>query len=147
MLTRTDRSKKCLTLRAATARDLMSDRPISVRANATVADAVELLTMKGFSVAPVIDESGRSVGVLSHSDILIHERECAARERFSGEAPTTLVRDIMTPAMFSVSPNASAASVVEQMLELNVHHLFVVDAAGVVLGVIGTFDILRNLSE
>jgi CBS-domain-containing membrane protein len=38
-----------------------------------------------------------------------------------------------------------AAKVVEQMLALHVHHLFVVDADGVLTGVISTLDVLRHL--
>jgi CBS domain-containing protein len=51
----------------------------------------------------------------------------------------------MTPAVFSVREDTSADSVVEQMLALNVHHLFVVDDAGVVVGVISPLDIVRQL--
>ena len=37
-------------------------------------------------------------------------------------------------------------SVVEQLLALNVHHLFVSDAAGVIVGVISPVDVLRKLA-
>jgi CBS-domain-containing membrane protein len=145
-----------LTLQADTAAELMSDNPISIRDDATIQEATELLTRRGFSAAPVIDLSGRPVGVVSRSDILVHDRE-----RLSGPylAPDDAdgpevedvrrdparVRDIMTPAVFSVTPATTAASVVEQMLDLNVHHLFVVDAHGVLIGVISTLDVLRRL--
>jgi CBS-domain-containing membrane protein len=51
----------------------------------------------------------------------------------------------MTPAVFSVRPDTPARSVVEQLLALNVHHLFVSDAAGVVVGVISPIDVLKKL--
>ena len=57
----------------------------------------------------------------------------------------TLVCDIMTPAIFSVLPTTSAAKVVEQLLALNVHRLFVVEASGVLVGVISTSDVLAKL--
>jgi CBS domain-containing protein len=149
---------------AETAADLMKANPISVRDDATVREAVALLIDKGFSAAPVIDAAGRPVGVLSRSDILVHDREkveylepapeyyhqgdLAAR---SGErlrdgfqverVDRTQVRDLMTPAVFSVTPEAPATEVIEQMLALNVHRLFVVDRAGV----ISVLDILRHL--
>ncbi len=141
-----------LVLNAETAADLMTHSPVSVRADATVADAVELMTLRGFSAAPVIDERGRPIGVVSRSDVLVHDRECftqsvAAGTNSEAKALTAQarVRDIMTPALFSVPPETTAAAVVEQLVELNVHHLFVVDRAGVVIGVIGTLDILRKL--
>ena len=64
-----------LRLYAETAADLMVVNPISLRADANVREALVLLTDKGFSAAPVIDEAGRPVGVLSRGDLLVHDRE------------------------------------------------------------------------
>jgi len=155
-----------LALWAETAADLMMSNPMSIRADATVREAVEALTDHGFSAAPVIDEAGRPLGVVSRADILVHDRERAARpgvayyerddlttgagERlgpgFHVEAvDTTRVRDIMTPAVFSVRPTTPAAGVVEQMVELKVHRLYVVEEDGTLVGVITTLDVLRHL--
>lgn len=152
-----------LTLRANTAAELMSPNPISLEQDATVHEAVALLADRGYSAAPVIDEAGRPVGVLSRTDILVHERETARKATFgpaeAGTAPQrsrhegfsievvdrTRVADIMTPALFTVGVNTPAASVVEQMLALNVHQLFVVDDAQLLVGVITALDVLRHL--
>jgi CBS domain-containing protein len=134
-----------LILDAAQASDLMTPNPRSIRAEATVPEAVAALTARGFSAAPVIDESGRPVGVVSRADILIHERERLRAGLGSDTPDTTLVRDIMTPAVFSVSPETSAESVVEQLLTLNVHQLYVVDEDQFLIGVISALDILRRL--
>src|SRR5690242_1685330 len=69
--------KRPLRLYAETAADLMVANPISLRADANVREALVLLTDKGFSAAPVIDEAGRPVGVLSRGDLLVHDRERA----------------------------------------------------------------------
>jgi CBS domain-containing protein len=157
----------CLTLWADTAADLMVSNPVSIRGDATVREAIEMLTDHGFSAAPVIDEAGRPLGVLSRADILVHDRERGTRtgaaayyeqadltteagERlgpgFHVEAvDTTLVRDIMTPAVFSVRPSTPAASVVEQMVELKVHRLYVVEQDGTLVGVITALDLVRHL--
>jgi CBS domain-containing protein len=121
-------------------------------------EAIALLSDKGFSAAPVIDEAGHPVGVVSHSDILVHQRERikqltadahrAYAAGVAGPAPETdraRVRDIMTPAVFAVTPSTPAAQVVSQLLTLNVHRLFVVDRTGVLIGVVTTLDVLRNL--
>jgi CBS domain-containing protein len=156
-----------LRLRANTARDLMTASPVSLGDDATIQEAVRLFTDKGISAAPVIDEAGRPVGVVSHSDIIAHDRERVEHPQpaevyrpeevateegerlgqgFQVEtADRTRVRDIMTPALFSVPPETPAAKVVEQMRALNVHRLFVVDHDGVLIGVISTFDILGRL--
>jgi CBS domain-containing protein len=135
-----------LRLDAVRAADLMTANPMSIRAEATVPEAVAVLTERGFSAAPVIDESGRPIGVVSRADILVHERErlrAGARPPLDG----TLVRDIMTPAVFSVTPHTSAEQVVEQLLTLNVHQLYVVDEDQFLIGVISAHDVLRRLSH
>jgi CBS domain-containing protein len=53
----------------------------------------------------------------------------------------------MTPVVFCVHPDDPAAEVVEKMLALNVRRLFVVDDAGVLVGVVSAFDMLRGLGR
>jgi CBS domain-containing protein len=142
----------------------MSANPVSLRANATIPEAIALMTDRGFSAAPVIDEAGHPVGVLSRTDVLVHEREhvrhaslesdtdldvCpgrSPREGFSVEVvDPTLVRDIMTPAIFTVTLETPASQVVETMLAFRVHQLFVVDDEQSLVGVISALDVLRHL--
>jgi CBS-domain-containing membrane protein len=47
--------------------------------------------------------------------------------------------------VFSVKADTPARSVVAQVLALNVHHLFVTDPAGVLVGVISPLDVLKKL--
>lgn len=134
--------RKPLTLRAETAADLMSPNLLSVGEQATVVEAITLLVNKGFHAAPVIDAAGKPVGVLSGTDILIHARD----QRRSPAADPTRARDMMTPAVFSVGLHAPAAHAVRDLLALGVHQLFVVDAAGVLVGVISALDVARHLA-
>jgi len=145
----------------------MVPNPISLRADANVREALVLLTDKGFSAAPVIDDAGRPVGVLSRGDLLIHDREKvdylspgatyfyeqdlhtrkgSPIEGFQVEnVDQTRVRDLMTPAVFSVAPDTPVAKAIEDMLALHVHRLFVVDESGVLVGVVTAMDVLRHL--
>jgi CBS domain-containing protein len=150
-------------LRADTAAELMSPNPLSLRDDATLHEAIAFLVDRGISGAPVIDEAGRPVGVLSQTDILVHDREepqHMAPEEVDYGTPLprkwwsafqlervdkTLVRDLMTPAVFCVALDTPAASVIEQLRELNVHRLFVVDENGVLVGVITALDVVRHL--
>jgi CBS domain-containing protein len=146
----------------------MSANPVSIRDDATVREAVDLLTERGYGAAPVIDAAGRPVGVLSQSDLLIHDRErvdhvptmaeyyqhadltmrhgAAYEDGFQVEnVDPTLVSEVMTPLVFSVTPETPAAQVIAEMLALKVHRLFVVDHGGVLAGVITATDVLRRL--
>ena len=152
---------------ALTAADLMMPNPMSVRADATAREAIAALTDHGYCGAPVIDTAGRPIGVISRTNLIVHEDEMRTRPRtpayyeradlttsegerlgkgFQVEAVDgTLVRDIMTPAVFSVTPGTAAAKVVEQMLALKIHRLFVVERDGALVGVISPLDVLRHL--
>jgi CBS domain-containing protein len=158
------RASSPLLLRAETAADLMTLNPISVNAGDTVKEGVVMLTNRGFNAAPVIDEAGRPVGVLSSSDVVVHDRQmptkpgyhqetnAAANSQETGlsrssdeEVHWARVRDIMTPAVFSVSPATPARRVIEDMVALKVHQLFVVDEDGILTGVISALDVLQYL--
>src|SRR5262249_9208988 len=107
-----------LVLSARTAAEVMTPNPMSLRAEATVAEATAALTDRSFGAAPVIDEAGRPVGVLSQADLLSHDREHmthTTRIPETDDLPNgfviedvdpTLVADVMTPAVFAVPPDA-----------------------------------------
>lgn len=163
MTTRATLAERPMVLRARTAADLMTPSPLSLAEELTIREAIAFLVDRGISGAPVIDEAGRPVGVLSQSDILVHDRQKVDHvvpAEFEGGRPLprgwwdsfqieavdqTPIRDVMTPAVFSVGVETPANSVVEQMRELNVHRLFVVDNNGVLVGVISALDVLRHL--
>jgi CBS domain-containing protein len=146
-----------------TAAELMRENPLSVRDTASVHEAIAFLIDKEISGAPVIDEAGRPVGVLSRTDVLVYDREKVEHvpfpehetgaplpRRFWGsfqieKVDDVPVRDLMTPLVYSVSTTAPVDSVIEQLVELPVHRLFVVDDTGVLVGVITSRDILRHL--
>jgi len=153
-----------LTLHARTAEDLMVPNPISLRAEAGVTEAQRLFTDRGITAAPVIDEAGHPIGVLSRSDVLIHQCEhennrsrlsdyfhaptYGTHERISAEEMPRrayTVAELMTPAVFAVSPDTPVSRVVSDMTGLHVHRLFVVDDDGVLVGVISTMDVLKHL--
>jgi CBS domain-containing protein len=136
-------------LKDMVAEDLMTSNPVFIRGEATVDESLRLLADKGISGLVVIGDSGRPLGVLSATDLLIHERAKLGTVRESHaerEEKAVAVKDIMTPAVFSVRLDTPASQVIEQMTALNVHRLFVVDDSETIVGVISALDILRHLS-
>lgn len=153
-----------LVLHAETAADLMTKNPISIRHDATIESAATFLIEKEISAAPVVDDAGRAVGVLSHTDIVRHDSEAGAKRLeesgfyrdFDSRCPPALrevtyglnakvarVSNVMSPVVIQVSTDDSALSVIAKILALKVHRLFVVDKAGTLVGVVSTFDVLR----
>jgi predicted transcriptional regulator len=148
-------------LEELTAADLMTANPLSIREDATLTEAIRFMTDHALSGAVVINAAGRSVGVITNTDLLVHQREkkhdremplipmsewttenWLQEETFAGPP---YVSEVMTPIVFTVRSDDSARKVVEQMVSLNIHRLFVVDEAGVVIGVISALDVLRRI--
>ena len=146
-------SSRSMTLRAKKAEDLMTANPVSIDETLTVREALTFLIDKGISGAPVINAAGWPVGVLSQTDLLIHDREALAGPKSTHPeavpAPQEAgvqVRDVMTPGVFAVGRHTPSERVVEKLCGLKVHRLFVVDASGVLVGVITPMDLLRHLT-
>jgi len=152
-----NRLEKPLMLHAHTAADLMIPNPVSIRAQAGITEAMSLFTEKRITAAPVIDEAGHPIGVVSRSDVLVHHCEhekhgfsksdyfVAPSFETKGRTVAVTVADVMTPAVFAVSPDTPVVRVVNDMVGLHVHRLFVVDADGVLVGVISAMDVLKHL--
>jgi CBS domain-containing protein len=137
-----------LSLGAETAAGLMRPNPPLIRHRVTFSDALAVFIDRNVTVAPVIDDEGVPIGVLSVTDLLIHVRESAAAERGTPDplgAPPVTAEALMTPTVFAVGPETPASEVVRDMLQSRVHHLFVTDARGTITGVIGATDVLSHL--
>jgi CBS domain-containing protein len=154
-----------LVLNLQTAAELMTPEPITVRAGATVKEAIGVMVDRGVSALPVVDDDGKPVGVVSQTDIVIHDRNKHAhavpeyytttnllsggtrlltKVAFNGR-DNTRVHEIMTPTVFAVRPDDPVTSVVADMVAYKIHRLFVIDQSGTLVGVISAFDVLRKL--
>jgi CBS domain-containing protein len=159
-----------LRLHAILAEDVMTPNPVSIRDELTVHEAVVFLTERRISAAPVVNEAGRPVGVVSEADILRHDREHTEHlywlpqkevdreltldtgEHLSGksfevEVPdVSRVKDIMNPVVYAVRRTTHIHEVVNQLVKRRIHRLFVVDEDNSLVGVITTLDILSRLA-
>lgn len=139
-------SERALALAADTASDLMRRDLTSIPRDATFAEALALFIDHNLTVAPVIADRGGPVGVLSITDLLIHVRECVVPDHGGGgRVEPASAESLMTPTVFAVDAHMPAADVVRDMLQSRVHHLFVTDDKGKIIGVISACDVLRHL--
>jgi CBS domain-containing protein len=158
-----------LRLHAVLAQDVMTPNPVSIGEGMTVHEAVVFLTERRISAAPVINDAGRPVGVVSEADILRHTREHAdhlywlpqkevdreltldtgehlSGQSFEVEVPdVTRVKDIMNPVVYAVRQQTHIFEVVGQLVKRRIHRLFVVDDDNSLVGVITTLDLLSRL--
>ena len=125
--------------------ELMQSDVRTVRDDASVAEAVAYLADGHISGMPVVDGTGRVIGVVSSSDVLTAEAEAddpgARRELLEN----TSVREIMTARPYTVAPGEDVREAARQMLYADVHRLFVTEG-GCVVGIVSTTDIVRAVA-
>ena len=125
--------------------ELMQGHVMTVHSDDSVAEAIVALADAHVSGMPVVDRTGKVVGVLSTSDLLIAEAEADDSRGREGLWNNTLVQDIMTPRPFTVAPGEDVREAARQMLYAEVHRLFVSEGDQVV-GIISTSDIVRAVA-
>jgi len=125
--------------------ELMQTEVQSTPPDAVVGDVVVTLAECRISALPVVDGAGRLLGVISTTDILASEEEAENQEAREAVLEKTTVRDLMTPRPLTISPEADVSEAARQMLDADVHRLFVI-ADSRMVGVISTTDIIRAVA-
>ena len=125
--------------------ELMQTEVQTVLPDAVLNEVAVTLADYRISGLPVVDGSGRLIGVISTTDIVTAEEETDDRASRDALFERTLVQDLMTPRPLTISPEAEVREAARQMLQSDVHRLFVTDGERLV-GVISTTDIMRAVA-
>ena len=144
------------------AKDIMTRDVITVSPETDIAHAARLLLEKSINGVPVVDGTGKLVGILCQSDLVAQQKRFPIPSLFTlldGFIPltsmkhlerevqkitATTVADAMSPNPVTVWPEASIQEVGTIMVERNFHTLPVVDKGNLV-GIVGKEDVLRTL--
>jgi CBS domain-containing membrane protein len=132
---------------------VMHPHPYRVTAQQPVRELLALFVDQGISAAPVVDAQGRPIGFVSKTDIVRQLRRPSPGERpesatqvqhwWDAERLSQLtVGAIMTPAVYSFTPETTVADATAVMAFEGMHHLPVVDASGTLMGMISALDVL-----
>jgi CBS domain-containing protein len=150
------------------ARDIMSSPVITVRDNLSIPEVTAIFKTRKITGAPVINEFGTPVGVISYDDIVRQEPKyteisgnIASEFVLPGRSPAgwdgtekvktvnrrvEYVSDIMTPFIYRADEGTSVNKLADIMLEGNVHRIFVSRGDDIV-GVITALDILKLITS
>jgi len=156
--------------RSMTVNDVMHHQVLAVDAGWSLEELAEFLVDNNISGAPVTEENGELVGVVSMTDILRHgsmpvngedmddahdvylyelERQLGHEELrmfHTRDESSAQVRDIMTPMIFKVEENTSVQEVAETMLRGRIHRVFVT-RGNTLTGIVTALDMLQVIRD
>jgi CBS domain-containing protein len=147
-----------------TAADVMERSVLTLSPEASLLDAHRLFVEEAIHGAPVVDDEGLVVGVVTSTDLLravSEEQESAglargpdlreflefapeawsASEDFQDRIAGRSVSEIMTPGGFTVEEDAPASEVAALLRSQRIHRVWVVKE-GRPIGVVSAFDLL-----
>lgn len=150
------------------AKDVMTAKVMVASTDWSVEHLAAELLRRSVSGAPVADDSGKLVGVVSLTDVTRSQAEGVEGSdalndyyqralvqqmgQIDAEAmsltvePEKTVGDIMTPMVFEVEEDTPVQEVAETMLQGRIHRVFVT-RDGELVGVVSAFDLLRVVRE
>ena len=143
------------------AKDLMTAPVVTIREDATVANAARLMLERDISALPVLNDGGRVVGILTHTDFGLSPRFRPLMENvYSLLGSTTtprhleetahrvggkLVRDVMRRNVVTAQQDTDVEQVAQVMMRHQIHRLPIMDGNELV-GIITRHDMLKLIA-
>ena len=145
-----------------TVKDIMTTDLITVTPDMDIARAAKILLDNRINGVPVLDDSGRLVGLLCQSDLITQQKKLPIPTLFTfldglirltsmkqlekqvGKIAALTVSEAMTPKPVTVKPDTGLETVAALMVDSNFHTLPVLEDSELV-GIIGKEDVLRTL--
>jgi CBS domain-containing protein len=124
------------------AQKIMTSKLTTLRPETDVFDAIDRLLSKGISGAPVVDDDGKLVGILSELDC-INRLVQAAHDA----EPTGSVGAFMSRTLRTVGPQTDLLTIAHIFVSEHIRRLPVIDDAGKLLGQISRRDLLRAFND
>jgi CBS domain-containing protein len=145
--------------------DVMSRDPIVVKPETSLKEAIQILAERRISGLPVIDDTGKLVGVISETDLMwqetgvtppayimfldsvIYLQNPATYERDLHKALGQTVGEVMSKNPITISPDKLLPEAARILNDRKIHRLPVLDSSGQVIGVLTRGDIIRAMAS
>ncbi|WP_252176541.1 CBS domain-containing protein [Endozoicomonas sp. 4G] len=128
-------------MRSIKVKDCMTPQVITIPATMEVVEAIRILLHNDITALPVVDESGRVVGILSETDCL---QGTLMGGYFSQEGG--LVGESMNRDVLAVSSNDDIITAYEHFMKAHAFRVPVVDD-GVLVGMLSPKDVMSSVLE
>jgi CBS-domain-containing membrane protein len=126
-------------------RDIMTRKVFALASSATLDEAAYALVSRDIGAAPVRDDAGRIVGIVSRSDLVDRERVAAVRAALDPPHRPLGAADLMTPGFVAVHEADPAVEAIALLATEAAHRVLVLDDRGDVVGLVTAGDVLRAL--
>lgn len=120
----------------------MEDLIATLEPERDIHDAIEMLLRKKLPGAPVVDDRGRPLGILSEKDCL----KSTTAEAFEG-LPKGKVSDYMSKPVETIGLGTTLLEMVNLFLIRPFHYLPVVDEDGALAGVVSRASVLEAIAN
>lgn len=127
----------------STINDCMRRKPLTIRVDANLVEAIEIILEYKLTGLTVTDESGQAVGVLSELDCIQAILTAIYNE---GDPEHFMVRDVMCEELQVCKPVDSIVEVAQDMLKTRQRRRPVIDG-GKLVGQVSSSNILWALME
>lgn len=152
-----------MTIQAKRVQDYMNPEPVTVLASDSVETVLKLLEERHISGLPVVDDSGKVIGVVSEGDLLFKESPMRmplyltflggviyleSPDKFDQQLKKTLgtqVQDVMSAQPITITPETPLSEAANLMIERRINRLPVVDAQDQLVGIISRNDLVQAL--
>jgi CBS domain-containing protein len=116
--------------------DLMVKDVTVCRTNTNLAALAELLWRGGCGSLPVLDDSGRVIGMITDRDV------CIALGTRNRKASEVQVKEVSLPRVFTCLPEDDLGAALKTMESQGIHRLPVVDRNGALAGILSIDDVV-----
>ncbi|MDA8139075.1 MAG: CBS domain-containing protein [Desulfobacteraceae bacterium] len=145
-----------------TAKDIMTREVITLTPETDIAKAAKILLDNGINGAPVVDDTGRVLGILCQSDLVVQQKRVPVPTIFTlldgfvsltsskqiekqvRKIAALTVAEAMTADPISIAPETELETIASLMVDKRFHTLPVIDK-GRLVGIVGKEDVLRTL--
>lgn len=128
-------------MKAVSVRDYMATDLLTLKPDMEILRAVHILLEHGFGGAPVVDDSGRLVGILTEKDCMKVVLNAGYHSEYGGRVAEFMSREVVT-----MRPEDSIVEAAQRFLDQNFHRYPVV-VDNELVGQISRRDVMRALEH